>query len=244
MKGFYIVLFLMSAVLLGAVAAVGSCKTVAPGRVMVVERKGRFYRVLYPGIHWLNPLTDKIRPVQWPGYPSAQTLPQEESSLRMSAPLTTQDGYGFMAQVLISFALEDAELAAYTQTPLEELLITHTQDILARLAKREKWEALLTVSPKAEKALQQALDKASKKYENSPNNRAAEKEFRHIIHQFPTGQDELQAALKTELSRRAETWGLTVTRVTIAELIPGADLVAEMDRRIRADYASRRTKQQ
>lgn len=229
----------MCVLLLGAAAAVSSCKTVAAGRVMVVERRGRFYRELYPGIHWINPFLDKIRSVQWPGQSAKPTLPLDESVRKLTVPITTQDEYDLYAEIHIFFVLEDASLAAYTQTPLAELLDAHTQDILARLAKRENWEKLFTVSPSAQTALSQRLDRLMSHYTTPEEVKKNYGQISQTINQFPTGKDDLQAALHTELARRAQHWGLAVSRAEIAQLLPGEKLRAEMERRIRADYAAR-----
>lgn len=232
-------LFLMCVLLLGAAAAVSSCKTVAAGRVMVLERRGRFYRELYSGIHWINPFLDKIRPVQWPGQSAKPTLPLDESVRKLTVSITTKDGYDLYAETNLFFALEDASLAAYTQTPLAELLDAHTQDVLARLARRENWETLFTVSPSAQKALSQRLNTLINQYTAPEDVKANYGKISQTINQFPTGKDDLQAALQNELARRAQNWGITVGRTEIAQLLPGAELRAEMDRRIRADYAAR-----
>lgn len=201
----------MCAVLLGVAAAVSSCKTVAAGRVSVLERSGSFYRELYPGVHWINPFADRIRPVFWPGYNApADTMPLTQSAWSVLARTETRDGQTVTLQTVVFFTLQDASSAAYTQLPLAELLETHARDILTRLVHRLTWEELFTVSPPA-----------------GAGNDGRPQDAREA----------LQTALTQELNRRAQHWGLSVEQAEITQIVPGAELVQLMQRRLRELYA-------
>lgn len=183
---------------------------VNPERVMVLERKGKFHRVLGPGLHFTIPFLDAPRRVAWPANAEEKTtLPAAESIAQFFISLVSKDGKKVKAEVLVFFQLEDPVKAAYHVPALGKTLEQTLKNTLRASA------ALLTERDMCpDENAGEAFRSESPDAKTEDNRNSAPRYAR--MH--------MRAETEKKLKEEAYAWGLVVHRVEILALTPDPEL--------------------
>lgn len=125
---FSMAVFAMLVVLTGA----ARLRLVAPYQSAVVERLGRYHRLLGPGLHWLVPGVDRLRAL--PQLSRRGVIDCRETAIPFSFSHPAQGAaVGWHIQGHLWFCLDDVAAAAYAPQPLPEQLQRVAQSQLLQL---------------------------------------------------------------------------------------------------------------
>ena len=190
-----------------------SIKRVNQTEVMLIERFGKFQKILKPGIHFIIPLIEAPRFIHWrhlvipPGMPSTSvklmTVERDRVDTRehvldfAKQTVITKDTVAISINALAYFVIRDPRLAVYQIQNLPyaiELLVQSTlRNLLAKIT----------------------LDDAF------------------------SSREQINAEMLQHVAKDAQRWGVEITRVEVVEIEPPPDIKQAMESQITAERARR-----
>ncbi|MBC8328285.1 MAG: paraslipin [Planctomycetes bacterium] len=152
-------------------------KTVKQARVVIIERLGKFHRVLQPGINIIWPILDKRRAIQWrvvsesyEGEPVVAYLPRGYIDLReqlLDFPrqhVITKDNVLIGVNGLLYYQITDPKRAVYEVANLPNALEKLAQTTLRNIIGDLDLDATLTSRDQINGKMRSVLDEASDKW--------------------------------------------------------------------------------
>ncbi len=195
----FLIVFLKSAVYL-----------VKQAEAVVIERLGRFHRILTPGLHLVVPFLDKARQVSWSHikdvdgrryYRYITTL--NRIDLREAAydfpkqNVITKDNVTMEINALLYYQITDPKAAVYEITNLPEAIEKLTQTTLRNVIG--------------------SLD----------------------LDETLVSRDRINHELRVKLDEATDKWGVRINRVELQEVMPPADIREAMEKQMRAERTRR-----
>ena len=192
-------------------AATFSVKRIKQTEVMLIERFGKFQKILKPGLHFIIPVLEQPRTIHWRYYnirPNTTTpilvteqmdrVDTREHVLDFSKQtVITRDTVAISINALAYFVIRDPRLAVYKIDNLPyaiELLVQSTlRNLVAKIT----------------------LDDAF------------------------SSREQINADLLHVVSKDAQRWGIEIRRVEVVEIEPPPDIKAAMESQITAERARR-----
>src|SRR3989304_6595164 len=191
----FLIIFLMSSVIL-----------VRQAEVIIIERLGRFNRILTPGLHIIIPFVERIRQVVWSHIKEMEgkryyryTAVISRIDLRESVydfpkqNVITRDNVMMEINALLYYQITDPKAVTYEVSNLPEMIEKLTQTTLRNVIG--------------------AMD----------------------LDQTLISRDEINAKLREILDEATEKWGIKVNRVELQEVMPPADIREAMEKQMRAE---------
>jgi regulator of protease activity HflC (stomatin/prohibitin superfamily) len=141
--------------LLAAVVVVRSVRIVPQARARNVERLGRYYKTLEPGLNFVIPFIDRVRP----------TIDLREQVVSFQPqPVITEDNLVVNIDTVLYFHVTDARAAAYEISNFiqaaEQLTVTTLRNVIGGM----ELEETLTSREKINSELRGVLDEATGKW--------------------------------------------------------------------------------
>jgi regulator of protease activity HflC (stomatin/prohibitin superfamily) len=141
--------------LLAAVVVVRSVRIVPQARARNVERLGRYYKTLEPGLNFVIPFVDRVRP----------TIDLREQVVSFQPqPVITEDNLVVNIDTVLYFHVTDARAAAYEISNFiqaaEQLTVTTLRNVIGGM----ELEETLTSREKINSELRGVLDEATGKW--------------------------------------------------------------------------------
>lgn len=195
----FLITFLSSAVYL-----------VKQAEAVVIERLGRFHRILNPGLHLVVPFLDKARQVAWSHvremdgkryYRYVSVL--NRIDLREAAydfpkqNVITKDNVTMEINALLYYQITDPKAAVYEITNLPDAIEKLTQTTLRNVIG--------------------SLD----------------------LDETLVSRDKINHELRVKLDEATDKWGVRVNRVELQEVMPPADIREAMEKQMRAERTRR-----
>ncbi len=193
-------------VLLGALVLFMSVYLVRQSEVMVIERFGRFDRVLEPGIHIVLPFIDAPRKVRWTVSESSDgkryyrvTHMTDRIDMREAVydfpkqNVITKDNVTMEINALLYYQITDPKAALYEVANLSEAIEKLTQTTLRNVIG--------------------SLD----------------------LDESLVSRDAINTRLRIILDEATDKWGVKVNRVELQEVNPPADIRHAMEKQMRAE---------
>ena len=202
----FFTLFLFVVAIFAIIFCLKSIKIIQQAEVMIIERLGKFDRVLESGFQFIIPLIDMPRSINWK---QTQTLPDGRSysfysskdriDLRESVydfprqNVITKDNVSIGINALIYFQIVNPKSAVYEIQNLPEAIEKLTQTTLRNIIGELDLDEVLVSRDTINHKLRNILDEASNK------------------------------------------WGVKVNRVELQDVIPPADIQASMEKQMKAE---------
>jgi regulator of protease activity HflC (stomatin/prohibitin superfamily) len=175
--------------------------------VVVVERLGKFHRILKPGIHFLIPFIDNPRKISWTYFKEdlrTKTLHRfvemiERIDLREAVydfpkqNVITKDNVTMEINALLYYQITDPKSAVYEVTNLPQAIEKLTQTTLRNIIG--------------------SLD----------------------LDESLTSRDQINEKLRIILDEATDKWGVKVNRVELQEVNPPRDIIGAMEKQMRAE---------
>jgi regulator of protease activity HflC (stomatin/prohibitin superfamily) len=143
------------AALLAAVVVVRSVRIVPQARARNVERLGRYHRTLEPGLNFIIPFVDRVRP---------QIDLREQVVSFQPQPVITEDNLVVNIDTVLYFQVTDPRAAAYEISDyiqgIEQLTVTTLRNVIGGM----HLEETLTSREKINSELRGVLDEATGKW--------------------------------------------------------------------------------
>ncbi len=201
MSIFAIVLLAFSIIL-----ALKGFKIVKQAEVMIIERFGRFHKILESGIHFIIPIIDSPRGVHWKaiargvdGRTYAYIAERERIDVRECVfdfpkqNVITRDNVSISINALIYFQIVNPKSAVYEIQNLPEAIEKLTQTTLRNII--------------GELDLDETL----------------------------VSRDTINAKLRAILDEASNKWGVKVNRVELQDVIPPVDIQTAMEKQMKAE---------
>ena len=148
-------IFAVVAALLAALVVVRSVRIVPQARARNVERLGRYQKTLEPGLHFIIPFVDRVRP---------QIDLREQVVSFQPQPVITEDNLVVSIDTVLYFHVTDARAAAYEISSFiqaaEQLTVTTLRNVIGGM----DLEETLTSREKINSELRGVLDEATGKW--------------------------------------------------------------------------------
>ena len=173
---------------------------------MVIERLGKFNRVLEPGINIIWPLVERAQRIHWEfvtedaeGKRVTRRKTIERIDLREavydfpSQNVITEDNVAIRIDAMLYFQITDPKRAVYEITNLPEAIKKLTQTTLRNVIGEMELDKTLT------------------------------------------SRDDINSTLKTILDEATDKWGVKVNRVELKDIIPPEDIKEAMEKQMRAE---------
>lgn len=199
-------IFIFILIVFAIVFCVKSIKIVQQAEVMIIERLGKFDRILESGFQFIIPLIDNPRSIAWK---QNQTLPdgrtysyyslKDRIDLRESVfdfprqNVITKDNVSIGINALIYFQIVNPKSAVYEIQNLPEAIEKLTQTTLRNIIGELDLDEVLVSRDTINHKLRNILDEASNK------------------------------------------WGVKVNRVELQDVIPPSDIQASMEKQMKAE---------
>ncbi len=181
-------------------------KTVKQAQVVIIERLGKFHRVLQPGINIIWPILDKRRPIQWravaeghDGEPLVHYLPRGHVDLREQVldfprqQVITKDNVLIGVNGLLYYQITDPKRAVYEVANLPNALEKLAQTTLRNIIGDLDLDATLT------------------------------------------SRDEINGKMRTVLDDASDKWGVKVNRVELQDITPPESVKVAMEKQMTAE---------
>ena len=178
--------------------------------VMIIERLGKFDRVLDSGFHYIFPFLEVPRTISWKettkgpdGHSYSYYLQKTRIDMRECVydfprqNVITKDNVSITINALLYFQIIDAKSAVYEIANLPEAIEKLTQTTLRNLV--------------GQLELQETL----------------------------VSRDKINGELRAILDEATNKWGVKVNRVELQDIIPPADIQAAMDKQMKAEREKR-----
>jgi len=188
------------------VFAITGFKIIQQSETMVVERLGRFHRVLASGINIIWPIFDKPRSIEWKYTrvePDGRTVIRKTTLTRIDLRETvydfpqqnviTRDNVAIAISALLYFQITDPKRAVYEIANLPDAIEKLTQTTL--------------------------------------RNVIGELDLDHTL----TSRDTINSKLRAILDEAADKWGVKVNRVELQDIMPPDDIKQAMEKQMRAE---------
>lgn len=184
-----------------------SVKIVHHSEVMVIERLGKYKTTLKPGLHWIWPIIDSPRLINWryldarnnASHVDVVSIQTERIDMREHVidfgrqHVITKDTVQIMIDALVFFRITDPRVAVLQIQNLPDAVELLTQATLRNII------------------AQMTLDDTF------------------------SSREQINAHLLSKIQRDAERWGVTITRVEIFNIIPPSDIKRAMEHQIQAE---------
>ncbi|EQC38525.1 hypothetical protein SDRG_04231 [Saprolegnia diclina VS20] len=188
-----------------------SIRVVNHAEVMILERFGRYKMTLLPGIHFIVPVIERVRPIAWRHLsrriisgdaPSisimSETVDMREHVIEFARQhVITKDTVMIDIDALVYFRIVDPRLAVYKAQNIPDSVELVTQATLRNII------ATMT------------LDDTF------------------------SSRDEINTELLNRVKPDVERWGVTITRVEIFDIVPPNDIKLAMEQQIKAERERR-----
>ncbi|MFW5985652.1 MAG: SPFH domain-containing protein [Halanaerobiaceae bacterium] len=193
-------------VLLVIVFALKGVVIVNQAEAMVIERLGKFNRVLEPGINIIWPLIERTQQIHW------EFVTEDEEGKRVSRRKTieridlreavydfpqqnviTEDNVAIRIDAMLYFQVTDPKRAVYEINNLPEAIKKLTQTTLRNVIGEMELDKTLT------------------------------------------SRDDINSTLKAILDEATDKWGVKVNRVELKDIIPPEDIKEAMEKQMRAE---------
>jgi regulator of protease activity HflC (stomatin/prohibitin superfamily) len=204
---FIIILLLFGMALLSA-----SVYLVKQAEVMLIERLGKYHRMLNPGLHIVIPFIDKPRSVVW-------TLVQQSESAR----------YYRYSQTLTRIDLREAVYDFPKQNVITKDNVTMEINALLYYQITDPKAAIYEVNN-----LPLAIEKLT---QTTLRNVIGSMDLDSSL----VSRDEINTRLREILDEATDKWGVKVNRVELQEVNPPADIRHAMEKQMRAEREKRET---
>ena len=188
------------------VVAFMGVRIVSQSQVIIIERLGKYKRMLTSGVNFILPFIDQPRPMMLQyveqgkdGMPQMRTRIVTKIDLRESVfdfarqNVITSDNVAIEINALLYFQISDPPRAMYEIQNLPDAISKLTQTTLRNVIG--------------------GMD----------------------LDQTLTSRDRINAHLKTILDEATDKWGVKVNRVEIQDIIPPSDIRAAMEKQMRAE---------
>mmetsp|Transcript_158744 Transcript_158744/g.385588 ORF Transcript_158744/g.385588 Transcript_158744/m.385588 type:complete len:338 (+) Transcript_158744:235-1248(+) len=188
-------------------------RTVRHAEVMIVERLGKYKTTLKPGLHWLWPVIESPRHINW-RYLDARNNSSEAKVVSTVTdrvdmrehvidfgrqPVITKDTVQVQIDALVYFRITDPRVAVFHVQNLPDAVELLTQATLRNIV------------------AQMTLDDTF------------------------SSREVINGQLLSKIQRDSERWGVTITRVEIFNIIAPWDIKDAMENQIRAERERRST---
>jgi regulator of protease activity HflC (stomatin/prohibitin superfamily) len=194
------------------VMALSGLKVVQQAEVMVVERLGRFHRVLSSGVNVIWPIIERPRRISW-RYMS-----------------TDVDGRNFaMARELTRIDMRETVYDFPRQNVITKDNVNIIINALVYLQITDPKKAVYEVAN-----LPDAIEKLA---QTTLRNIIGEMDLDETL----TSRDRINASLRRVLDEAADKWGVKVNRVELQDIIPPEDIRSAMEKQMRAERDRRAT---
>ncbi|OQR82708.1 hypothetical protein ACHHYP_15624 [Achlya hypogyna] len=188
-----------------------SIRVVNHAEVMILERFGRYKMTLMPGIHFIVPVIERVRPIAWrhmsrqitngdaPVLSSmSEAVDMREHVIEFARQhVITKDTVMIDIDALVYFRIVDPRLAVYKAQNIPDSVELVTQATLRNII------ATMT------------LDDTF------------------------SSRDEINTELLNRVKPDVERWGVTITRVEIFDIVPPNDIKRAMEQQIKAERERR-----
>lgn len=205
-----VVLFLVAFAFVIAIMILKGFLIVKQGQCVIIERFGKFYEILGPGINWIVPIMDKPHRMEWrssreyiDGAGRSRSLPFTEYrdvvDMRETVydfprqNVITRDNVGIQINALLYFQITNPQDAAYKVESLPTAIEKLTQTTLRNLI--------------GEMDLDQTL----------------------------TSRETINTRLRDILDTATDKWGVKVTRVELQDITPPAAIQEAMEKQMKAE---------
>ena len=179
---------------------------VQQAEAMVVERWGRFHRIMYSGVHIVLPFAEKVRHLQWRFFSQdvdGKLLVQKEHLTRIDLRekvldfprqhVITRDNIYLVIDALIYFQITDPKRAVYEVVNLPQAIEKLTQTTLRNVVGGMELDECLI------------------------------------------SRNEINNSLREVLVDATNKWGVRVSRVELQDIIPPQELREAMEKQMRAE---------
>lgn len=188
-------------------------RLVRHAEVMIIERLGRYKTTLKPGIHWVWPILESPRTINW-RYLDASYNAESAKVVAISTDrvdmrehvidfgkqhVITKDTVQILIDALVYFRVTDARVAVFQIQNLPDAVELLTQATLRNII------------------AQMTLDDTF------------------------SSREAINSELLSKIQRDSERWGVSITRVEIFNIEPPNDIKSAMENQIRAERERRST---
>lgn len=197
---------LITFILFVIVFAINGFKIIQQSETMVIERLGRFHRVLPSGINIIWPIFDKPRSIEWKYIKTdtdGRTIVRKETITRIDLRETvydfpqqnviTRDNVAIAISAMIYFQITDPRRSVYEIANLPDAIEKLTQTTL--------------------------------------RNVIGELDLDHTL----TSRDTINSKLRAILDEAADKWGVKINRVELQDIMPPDDIKQAMEKQMRAE---------
>ncbi|MBR3603320.1 MAG: SPFH/Band 7/PHB domain protein [Elusimicrobiaceae bacterium] len=231
--------FLVMIVFFAIVLIAKGIRVVDQAQVVIIERFGKYHRVLKPGINWIIPIMDKPHIMEWrenheyiDGAGRTHMIPRKEARTVIDMRETvydfprqsviTKDNATIEISAVLYFQITDPVKAAYEVESLPVAIEKLTQTTLRNIFGELDLDQTYTAREKINSKLLVTLDNAANKWGVKVNR----VELQDIIP--PTAiREAMEKQMKAERDRRAtvtEAEGLKTSQILKAEAIREAEI--------------------
>jgi regulator of protease activity HflC (stomatin/prohibitin superfamily) len=191
---------------------INSVYLVQQGEAVVIERLGRFDRILDPGLHLVIPFMEKPRQVMW-------TFVQQESDLR----------YYRHSQIIKRIDLRESVYDFPKQNVITKDNVTMEINALLYYQITDPRAAFYEVSN-----LPEAIEKLT---QTTLRNVIGSMDLDESL----VSRDTINERLRLILDEATDKWGIKINRVELQEVNPPADIRHAMEKQMRAERERRET---
>ena len=205
-------IFITILLLFGIALLSASVYLVKQAEVMLIERLGKYHRILNPGLHIVIPFIDKPRSVVWTLVQQAENARYYRYSQTLSRIDLRESVYDFPKQNVITKDNVTMEINAllYYQITDPKAAIYEVNNLPLAIEK-------LTQTTLRNVICSMDLDSSL------------------------VSRDEINARLREILDEATDKWGVKVNRVELQEVNPPADIRHAMEKQMRAEREKRET---
>lgn len=188
-------------------------KVVNHAEVMIIERLGRYKTTLKPGLHWVWPIIESPREINWryldaannASHTTVVSITRDRVDMREHVidfgrqHVITKDTVQILIDALVYFRITDPRVAVFQIQNLPDAVELLTQATLRNII------------------AQMTLDDTF------------------------SSREAINSELLAKIQRDSERWGVTITRVEIFNILPPDDIKGAMENQIRAERERRST---
>ncbi|RME03362.1 MAG: SPFH/Band 7/PHB domain protein [Planctomycetota bacterium] len=173
--GFFLLLMFLFAIFV-LVLAVQGVKIVKQAEVMIIERLGKFHKVLESGIHFIVPILDKPRAIHWrylrEDYDGSYYITELRNRIDLRETVydfprqnvITKDNVNIEINALLYFQITDPKKSVYEIYNLPDAIEKLTQTTLRNVIGELELDECLSSRDRINAKLQDILDEATDKW--------------------------------------------------------------------------------
>lgn len=166
-----LIVLLVALVLIGVVISKG-VQVVAQRRTMVIERLGRYHRILEPGLNFTIPFIDQPRPINILRFRDTEPFITSEVKIDMREivldfprqAVITKDNVGVAIDGVLYYQIMDAQAAVYGTENLVLAIQTLAQTTLRSEIGKMELDAIFESREQINDSLQLTMDEAGNKW--------------------------------------------------------------------------------